>query len=190
VRVSYEDSSIVNAYATLGGRIRVHGALLRKLRSEDELAALLAHEIAHVRHRHVAAQLGSGLALALMLGVVSSDAGAAAAGSALGQVANVAMLGYSREQEEQADWEALKAVVAVYGHAEGMVALFGHLDEPASAADAPPQVLSTHPMTSARIDAIRSQARRAGWRLTGPLTPWPAALPLPGQGPPAPPAAR
>lgn len=174
--VQYEESKIVNAYATVGGRIRVHGALLAKLRSEDELAALLAHEIAHVKHRHVAANMGRGLALALLLGLVSSDAGAAAAQSALNQAAGLALLGYSREQEREADDEALRAVVSMYGHAGGAMALFTHLGETEAAADAPPAVLSTHPLSAERRLAIETQARAAGWPANGPLTSLPAAL--------------
>ena len=46
--VRYDDSSVVNAYATLGGRIVVYNGLMKKLDSEDALAALLAHEIAQL----------------------------------------------------------------------------------------------------------------------------------------------
>ena len=58
VVLGYDESSLVNAYATLGGRIRVFKGLLRELHSEDALASLLAHEIAHVRRRHVASGVG------------------------------------------------------------------------------------------------------------------------------------
>ena len=177
-KLSYEESTLVNAYATLGGRIRVHSALLRKLGSEDELAALPAHEIAHVKHRHVAANLSQGLTLGLLLAVVSSDAGAAATQSALNQTAGVAMLGYSRAQEEQADAEAVRAVVALYGHAGGMIDLFTHLGQVEPDAAGQVQVLSTHPLTSQRLASVRAQAEQAGWALSGTPTPLPAALVL------------
>src|SRR3989344_3521004 len=60
VKVRVDDSEVLNAYATVGGRIVIHRGLLRRLRGEHELAALLAHEMAHVQHRHVAASLGPG----------------------------------------------------------------------------------------------------------------------------------
>ncbi len=180
VGLRYEESQVVNAYATLGGRIRVHSALLRELRSEDELAALLAHEIAHVKHRHVAANLSQGLTLGLLLAVVSSDAGAAAAQSALNQTAGVALLGYSRAQEEQADAEAVKAVVALYGHAGGVADLFTHLGRVESDATGQVQLLSTHPLTSRRLTSIRAQAEQAGWALSGAVTPMPPALTVAG----------
>ncbi|MEK8033553.1 M48 family metallopeptidase [Ideonella sp. DXS29W] len=172
--VQYEESKVVNAFATIGGRIRVHSALLTKLRSEDELAALLAHEIAHVKHRHVAASMGRGMALGLLLGVVSTDAGAAAAQSALGQATGLALMGYSREQEREADEAALKAVHALYGHVGGAMDLFAHLGEVNP--DEPPTALSTHPMSAERLKAMQQLAAEAGWPVTGERTPWPTAL--------------
>ncbi len=177
VVVTFEASPDVNAYATFGGRIRVLEGLLRKLPSEDALAALLAHEIAHVKHRHVAAQMGRGLALTLVLAAVSTDAAAAAQG-VLGQAAGLVLLGYSREQESQADDDALRAVVALYGHAGGVVSLFETL-APASKAETGFEIMRSHPMTQNRIDAALSAARRAGWPTSGPLTALPVALQWP-----------
>lgn len=176
VVLTYEESPVVNAYATLGGRIRVYSGLLEQLDSEDELAALLAHEIAHVRHRHVAASLGRGLAVALLLGVVSADAGAAAAQSTLGRAASLAMLSYSREQEAEADAEALRAVVALYGHAGGVIGLFDRLRE--AAGDSGPEwtVLRSHPLTDARRAAIGAEAERQGWAVSGEVTALPEVL--------------
>lgn len=181
VVMGVDRSRSINAYATVGGRIRVFDGLLCKLESEDALAALLAHEIAHVRHRHVAANLGRGMAVALVLSFVSADAGAAAAQSTLGQAASWALLGYSREQEAQADDEALQAVVKLYGHAGGMLELFQRLGT--ATANAEPQwaMLSSHPLTSDRLAAAQDQARRAGWATTGTHSPLPAQL-LPVRG--------
>lgn len=176
VVLGYEESPVVNAYATLGGRIRVYGGLLKELRSEDEVAALLAHEIAHVRHRHVAASLGRGLAVALVLGVVSADAGAAAAQSTLGQAASVGMLRYSREQEAEADAEALQAVVALYGHGAGLVSLFGRLGEATAHSSPQLSMLRSHPLTDARLAAIEAEAQRRGWAVSGKLTALPEVL--------------
>lgn len=180
VLVTWEATPIVNAYATVGGRIRVYQGLLDKLQSEEALAALLAHEIAHVKHRHVAANLGRGLALALLLGVVSSDAGAAAAESLLGSATGLALLSYSRDQEHQADAEAVAAVVALYGHAGGVIELFTQL-QPAATADPSLTLLRTHPVTQARLAAVQERARSAGLSLAGTSTPLPDALRRPSR---------
>lgn len=183
VQVGLDASPQLNAFATFGGRVRVFRGLLDALDSEDAVAALLAHEIAHVRHRHLAANAGRGLALALVLGVVSADAGAVAARGVLGGATELALLGYSREQETEADAAAVAAVVALYGHAGGVTALFETLGR--SMAGRPgaevPELLRTHPQTDKRIAAARARAARQGWPVDGPLTPLPPAL----QGPAA-----
>ena len=173
---TWESAPIVNAYATVGGRIRVYQGLLDKLQSEEALAALLAHEIAHVKHRHVAANVGRGLALAMLLGVVSADAGAAAAETLLGSATGLALLSYSREQERQADEEALAASVALYGHGRGLVELFIHLRPAAAVEDASLALLRTHPVTQERIEAVQARAQEAGWLLAGASTPLPDTL--------------
>lgn len=178
--LSLDEAPVVNAYATVGGRIRVYRGLMEKLKSEDALAALLAHEIAHVKHRHVAASMGRGLALALLLGVLSSDAGATAAEAVIGNTTGLALLGYSREQEMQADAEALRAVVALYGHAAGVAALFGALGAEAMKAGEPPlEMLRSHPLTQDRIEAARRGAATLGVRIDGEQTPMPEVLKWP-----------
>lgn len=180
VVLRYEDGGLVNAYATLGGRIHVFRGLLRELDSEDALAALLAHEIAHVKHRHVAAGLGRGLALGVLLSALSADAGAAVAQSVLGQTAGLVLLGYSREQEAQADDEALRAVAALYGHAGGVAELFGRLDAATRGTAPPIELLRSHPLTPDRLQRLQDEARRQGIPLQGTPAPLPAALRVPG----------
>lgn len=167
-------SKEVNAYATVGGRIRVFHGLLRRLDSEEALAALLAHEIAHVKHRHVVAGMGHGLAVVLLVSVVTPDGAAQAAQSMLGNATQLALLGYSREAERQADTEALQASLAMYGHAEGLARLFATL--PQSETPAGATWLRTHPETTERLALLQAAAaaRGAPWR--GPVTPLPAAL--------------
>ena len=178
--VRYEDAGVVNAYATIGGRVRVFRGLLEKLPSEDALAALLAHEIGHVRHRHVVANAGRGLALALMLGMISSDAGAAAAQRVLGQATSLALLTYSREQETESDDDALDAVAAMYGHAGGFTQLFEALRKAEAERGLGGAVaierLRSHPLTETRLEHARQRAAAKGWPMTGTATPLPAAL--------------
>jgi predicted Zn-dependent protease len=186
VIVSAEPSELVNAYATIGGRIRVFHGLLRKLDSEEALAALLAHEIAHVKHRHVAAGMGHGLAVALMLSVVSPEGGAQAAQAVLGGAANLALLGYSRDAERQADADALAASLALYGHGGGVAALFAALPQDEAATGT--AWLRSHPEATERLALLEAAAAARGARLAGPTTPLPAALRAPP--PPQPPVAR
>lgn len=188
--VRSEPGEVVNAYATIGGRIRIHDGLLRRLRSEDELAALLAHEIAHVQRRHVAGNLGHGLALALLVGTLSPELGTQAAQALVGQTASLVVMGYSREQEADADSDALKAVAGLYGHAGGVLALFSRLAEAEAEKRGAGALawLRSHPLTSARQQAMAAQAAAAGWAAGGAMTPLPAVLMLPARAPAGPPA--
>lgn len=135
VKVRVDDSEVLNAYATVGGRIVIHRGLLRRLRGEHELAALLAHEMAHVQHRHVAASLGRGLAIGLVLSVVSADAGGRAAGVLLEQTGGLLVRGYGRDHEREADTGAMRAAAALHGHVGGVIGLFERI---ASARDEQP----------------------------------------------------
>jgi beta-barrel assembly-enhancing protease len=175
VVVSDEPSELVNAYATVGGRIRVFHGLLRRLDSEQALAALLAHEIAHVKHRHVAANMGHGLAVVLVLSVVAPEGGAQAAQGLLGGAAQLALLGYSRDAERQADAEALAASVALYGHAGGLATLFKVMPQGDDAA-AGTAWLRSHPETAERLAAVRAGAAAKGVGMEGAVTSLPTVL--------------
>ena len=179
IRVRLDPSDDVNAYATIGGHVVVHAGLLNALASEEALAALLAHEIGHVKHRHVASGAGRGLAIALALTLLSADAGGAVAQSVFGVASQAALMGYSREQEAQADAEALAAVVALYGHGAGYVQLFETLQQ--AEAEVPEALRSagfmrSHPLTQDRLQAAHQLARQHGWALKGPFTPLPTVL--------------
>lgn len=174
VLVTDEPSAAVNAYATVGGRIRVFHGLLNQLPSEEALAALLAHEIAHVKHRHVAAALGHGLAVSLVLSVASPEGAAQAAQGLLGSAAQLGLLGYSRDAERQADAEALAASLALYGHGGGVAALFAVLPQP----DTPAGTvwMRSHPDTVERLALLQAKATEQGAAMRGATTPLPPAL--------------
>jgi beta-barrel assembly-enhancing protease len=179
IHVRLEPSRAVNAYATIGGHVVVYSGLLDKLPSEEALATLLAHEIAHVKNRHVAANSGRGLAIALGLTMLSADAGGRAAQSVFGVASQAALMSYSREHETEADAAALAAVVALYGHGAGYIQLFdtlqkeeGKLPEAMRSAG----FMRSHPLTQERLQAARDLAQLKGWSLEGGFTALPPAL--------------
>ena len=74
-RFTVLDSTAINAFALPGGYIGVHTGLIEATRSEDELAGVLAHEVAHVTQRHIARALHANsrqniLTTAMMLGAI------------------------------------------------------------------------------------------------------------------------
>ena len=166
----WPDDCTINAAATLGGHIVVYRGLLRQMESEDELAALLAHEIAHVQHRDVARGVLRGIAAALLLAGVDSVSPVFSGATSL------ATLSFSREQERQADAAAARATAALYGHTGGAIALFSHLREIPGAQAQGLELARSHPDFARRIETVRAQAQALGRAQTGTLTPLPAAL--------------
>lgn len=178
VRVGYADDKTVNAFATLGGQTVFFRGLLARLDSEDALAMVMAHEIAHLQHRHVAAALGRGVALGVVLTVVSAELGRSAASGVLTQAGLATTLSFNRDQEREADDTALAVIAQEYGHLGGAMDLFGTMARLPGADGRLAQVdlLRTHPLTRERQRAIDEWARRRGVPIDGPRRPLPAAI--------------
>ena len=79
ITVHYVDDDTVNAFATLGGNLVFYRGLLERLPNENALAMVVAHEVAHIKHRHPIRSLGRGVAIATALSLINSSAGNAAA---------------------------------------------------------------------------------------------------------------
>jgi len=154
VTVHYADLDVANAFATLGGHIVVTSELYKRMPSENSLAMVLAHEIAHVKRRDPISAIGGGATLALAAALVSGQTDSLAP-----QLATLVQLGYSRDAEARADAAAVAALIAVYGHAGGGAAAFEVLAQQSSAMnEATPTFLSTHPADAERIERLRRAA--------------------------------
>ena len=175
ITVHYKDDDIVNAFATLGGHIVIHRGLLEKLHSENAVAMVLAHEIAHVKHRDPIIATGRGVSILLILGALTGGVGDELANKALSETAVITSLSFSRDQEAAADAEGLAALYRRYGHVAGATALFETLLKSEQGLH-PPEFMRTHPDTQRRIGLIRQMARSRGWSLQGPLRPLPDFL--------------
>ncbi|HEY0844432.1 MAG TPA: M48 family metallopeptidase [Noviherbaspirillum sp.] len=148
------DSKEVNAFAAPGGVIVVHAGLIHKTARAEELAGVLAHEVAHVEQRHSLRSLiknaGFGVALSLALGDWS--------GTALsGWIAKLSELKFSRDTEMEADREGLRLLVQAGMDPEPMAAFFGKLADEESKAAAALSLLATHPASEQRMAALREQ---------------------------------
>lgn len=173
VRFHYQDSDVVNAGATLGGKVFVYRGLIAKLDSEDALAAVIAHEVGHVRHRHVVRGVGRGMALVVALGTIGINS-TALNRWALQRGTQLTLLSFSRAAEREADAAALQAVQRLYGHVQGL----GELFEALGALDGGQgiEVLRTHPLSVNRQREVLNAAAQLGYATTGELTAMPATL--------------
>lgn len=178
IRVHYSDSEVPNAFATLGGHIVITRGLIELVDSENALAMVLAHEIAHVEHRDPIGSLGGGLALGLL---VASITGGSTDLTSIG--AGLTQLSFSRSQENAADLAALDALRALYGHSAGAEQFFQRVQTIDPISGSIPSFLSTHPHAEDRLQRIIEQQRLES--TARPQTPLSAALKPDIAAPPA-----
>jgi predicted Zn-dependent protease len=171
VTVHYDDAPTVNAMATLGGHIVVYQGLIDKLPNENALAMVVAHEMAHIRHRHPIVAMGRGFAVMLALTTLAGM-GDGMMQQWVGNMGMLSVLTFSRAQEEEADADAIAAVQRSYGHVGGAAAFFESVAAQPAALKVP-QILSTHPDHAGRIERIRRFEREHPARGGGELQPLP-----------------
>ena len=171
--IHYDDSSTENAYATLGGNIYIYQGLLDLLPNENAVAMVIAHEMAHVYHRHPIIAMGRGVVIGLLLATISGLSSDMFVGQVVNDAGVLTLLTFNRDQEREADRTALAMLEKHYGHIKGADELFELLHNRQSDEDNPPLFLSTHPLTEERIVNIEKYANKKGWATTGETTPLP-----------------
>jgi len=145
------ESDIVNAFALPNGKIIVFSGLLDKIKSPEELTALLCHEVIHVKNRHSVKMLARNLAGYIFISAMFSDVNGIM--TVIAQNAeNLQTLTYSRKFETEADTEGLKQMIINNINPNGMVSLFQRIKDDEKAL---PSFLSTHPVTDERIKVIK-----------------------------------
>jgi len=174
ITVHYVDNPTINAMASLGGNIIVFRGLLEKLNSENAIAMVLAHEIAHIQHRHPIQTLSRGVIISIALNAIGIRAGDV--GHILGNTGLLTALTFSRQQEQTSDYTALQSLENHYGHINGATDLFKVFIKENSAATPHVTFLSTHPLDENRIQNILAYARQKGWATLGKLTPIPKPI--------------
>ena len=151
--VSIVDWDMVNAFTLPGGRVAVTRGLVASAESPDEVAGVLAHELEHVRRRHVMAQMIRTSILSLGWAATVGDfSGFFAIDPST--VLVVARQRFSRDDEREADAGALTRLDAAGISRVGLARFFQRLEN--EHGDGVPW-LSTHPPTSARIRAIDAE---------------------------------
>jgi predicted Zn-dependent protease len=162
-------ASSVNAFAAPGGFIGTHSGLVLASESEDELASVLAHEIAHVTQRHLlrgfekqknlSVPMTAATIAAALLTAVDPKAGSAAlmaiqAGGVQMQIDN------TRAHEKEADNLGMQNLVRAGFDAHAMPSFFERLQKESRfyTGNAVPEFLRTHPVTTNRIAEARGRA--------------------------------
>lgn len=174
--VSIHDQAAVNAVALPAGNIVVFKGLLAEVKSENEVAIILAHELAHYAHRDHLRGLGRGLVLMSMMTALGLS------GDLPGFIAPTVQtfaLKHSRDRESAADRYAIDLFARAYGHAGGTTSVFKLLARQEHGIKRP-DIISTHPDTLWRMQTLNSylQLKKYPAGSIMPL-PEPGVLPFP-----------
>lgn len=153
-----------NAFALPGGKVGVNSGIFKVARNQDQLAAVIAHEIGHVVSRHhderITRQLGTQAGLGILGALVGSQygQGAAQATSQIGGAAaqGLFLLPNNRAQESEADVVGQQLMARAGFDPRQAVNLWENMIQAGGARG--PEWLSTHPDPRARLDELRNRA--------------------------------
>ena len=144
-----------NALALPSGVVVVTDQLVALAQSEDELVAVLAHEIGHLKHRHTLRRLLQDSTTVLLVAAVTGDLSSVAS-LASGVPVVLLQAKYSRDFEREADDFALGYMQSHGRPPEAFAAILLRMEQRRGAAADAPDYLSTHPATRERVERFRA----------------------------------
>ena len=159
----------INAFALPGGFIGIHSGLLMETANESELAGVLSHEIAHVTQRHIARRLESqsrtslvsaaAMLAAILLGSVAGGNASMGAVSAVQGLTAQQQINFTRENEYEVDRVGIGTLAAAGFDPNAMPSFFDTMGRRTQLGpNGMPELLRTHPVTSARIAESKGRA--------------------------------
>lgn len=164
------DNATLNAFAVPGGIVGIHGGLLLTTEQEDELASVIAHELAHLSQRHFAAQLEesrrnrpftlAAMLAGLLIAAADGQAGAAAITSSVA-FQQSSYLAFSRQNEREADQIGMQTLADAGIDPTAMPRMFSRMQQSLRLqGSAVPEFLLTHPITQSRLaDSLNRAAQ-------------------------------
>lgn len=148
-------SAQINAFCMPGGKIAFYWGILSKLQlSDDEVAMIMGHEVAHALREHARERMGKQVATRVGANVVSSLLGLGQLGDmAVGMGAQLLSLKFSRDDETEADLVGLELAARAGYNPEAGISLWQKMLQ--ANKGAPPEFMSTHPAGESRIQDIK-----------------------------------
>lgn len=154
-----DDPNTLNAFCAPGGYIYVYTGLIKFLDSEDQLAGVMGHEIAHAALRHSTRQMTQIYGISALVSIATGKAEP-------GLIEQVALglmsLKFSRNHEVEADNHSVHYLCPTNYKADGAAAFFRKIEGQPT----PPEFLSTHPNPGNRIQNIEKLAQEKNCRGT------------------------
>jgi len=152
------ESDEVNAFALPGGKIGVYTGLLKVATTQDQLAAVIGHEVSHVLAGHSAERVSNQMAAGLGVGVVGIATGVSS--DTLGQAANAFfILPFSRAHETEADLLGMDLMATAGFDPRQAITLWQNMAK--AGGSKPPELLSTHPADETRIRDLSNRLNQA-----------------------------
>lgn len=156
-RIRVVNDTILNAFCTPGGYIYVYTGLIKFLESEDQLAGVMGHEMAHADKRHSTDAMTRQYGLQVLFDIVF--------GQDKGQLARIAAgireLSFSRKNESEADEYSVIWLCPTAYNSSGAAGFFDKLIKLGQTGGTP-EFLSTHPNPENRVQAIKDKATNLG----------------------------
>jgi len=157
------DSDEINALSLPGGNLYIHLGLINATDEEAELAAVIAHEIAHVTARHAAEQVGTDNLINLASIPLSIFTGGLS-GAIIQQAAAIGLpitvLRFSRKAEEEADFLGLQYMYKAGYDPGASVSFFEKLQARESARKKISSLFATHPQTVSRVEKTKDDIEK------------------------------
>jgi predicted Zn-dependent protease len=153
IRIATLDFPIFNAAALPGGHIVVFQGALDEVEDPDALAGVVAHEIAHVRRRHVTQALIRELGIGALIRLFAGDIGVNAQ--------QLVALSYTRDNEAQADGDAIAMLHRAHISPKPTADLFEQLaEENGEEPDFTGEFLQSHPLSRKRADRFAAAEQK------------------------------
>ena len=155
IKVHVVNNKEINAFAMPGRHLVVHTGLIQFADHEDEIAGVIAHEIAHIESGHVVKKLGKEIGLSILMNLTLGDIGGEVVRNALSTITSTA---YDRSLEKEAD---LKAVDYMIGAKMNPIYLASFLEKLDKQSQTPEvlQWVSTHPDSKVRVAYINEKIK-------------------------------
>lgn len=155
INVHVVENKEINAFAMPGRHLVVHTGLIDFVDHEEEIAGVIAHEIAHIESGHVVKKLGKEIGLTILMNLTLGDIGGEVVRNALSTLTSTA---YDRSLEKDADLKAVDYMVAAKMNPSYLASFLEKLDKQSQT----PEVLqwvSTHPDSKIRVEYIQKKLK-------------------------------
>ena len=159
--VNVISSDQVNAWCMPGGKMAVYTGLIEKLKvTDDELAAVMGHEIAHALREHGRERASQAYAQSILLGVAGAAVGLGQGSMQVAQIVTDVTfnLPNSREHETEADRIGVELAARAGYDPRAAITLWQKMGQ--AGGSAPPQFLSTHPSPQNRQKDLADYSAR------------------------------